>query len=62
MEIEDWLWDIVLEESDESAFWLEVLMEGGLAKETRGADKANQMSATFAQSSITASESLDRRR
>ena len=48
---------VVLEEGDESAFWLEVLTEGGLAKEGRAVDlldEANQLTAIFAASSITA--------
>ena len=48
---------VVLEEADESAFWLEVLTEGGIAKERRAVDlldEANQLTAIFAASSITA--------
>ena len=48
---------VVLEEADESAFWLEVLVEGGIAKAPRAADlldEANQLTTIFAASSITA--------
>jgi len=48
---------IVLEEADESAFWLEIVTEGGLSsylEATRLLDEANQLTAIFAASSITA--------
>jgi four helix bundle protein len=49
--------DVVLEEADESAFWLEILTEGGITRERRAVDlldEANQLTAIFAASSITA--------
>jgi four helix bundle protein len=53
---------IVLEEADESAFWLEVLTESGVTQNAATLmDEANQLSAIFAQSSITARQSLKRR-
>jgi four helix bundle protein len=48
---------VVLEEADESAFWLQIVTEGDLAKEPRAMrllDEANQLTAIFAASSITA--------
>jgi four helix bundle protein len=48
---------VVLEEADESAFWLEILTEGRITKEQRAIDlldEANQLTAIFAASSITA--------
>jgi len=48
-----------LEEADESAFWLEVLIEGGVSTGTMEKnllDEANQLSAIFVASSITATE------
>ena len=48
---------VVLEEADESAFWMEVLTETGISKEPRAIallDEANQLTAIFAASSITA--------
>ena len=48
---------VVLEEADESAFWLEILTEAGVAigKRVYGLlDEANQLTAIFAASSITA--------
>ena len=54
---------VALEEADESGFWLEVLTESGLSPSenaTRLLDEANQLSAIFAQSSITASAALKR--
>ena len=48
---------VVLEEADESAFWMEVLTEGGISNEPRVIvllDEANQLTAIFAASSITA--------
>jgi four helix bundle protein len=54
---------VALEEADESALWLEIIGESGLSKERRVLellDEANQLSAIFASSSITASENLRR--
>jgi four helix bundle protein len=48
---------VVLEEADESAFWLEIVTEGGISIERRAIDlldEANQLTAIFAASSITA--------
>jgi four helix bundle protein len=48
---------IVLEEADESAFWMEIVTEGGLSKQPQAVhllDEANQLTAIFAASSITA--------
>jgi four helix bundle protein len=48
---------IVLEEADESMFWLEVLIEDGLSNGPNAKhllDEANQLTAIFAASSITA--------
>ena len=48
---------VVLEEADESAFWLEIVTEGGLSKAPCAIellDEANQLTAIFAASSITA--------
>jgi four helix bundle protein len=48
---------VVLEEADESAFWLEVLTEGGISNEQLALqllDEANQLTAIFAASTITA--------
>ncbi len=48
---------VVLEEADESAFWLEVVTEGAISKQPRAfelLDEANQLTAIFAASSITA--------
>lgn len=56
---------VALEEADESALWLEILSESGLAqgKEVgRLLDEANQLSAIFAQSRITAIERVKRRK
>jgi four helix bundle protein len=55
--------NVALEEADESAFWLEVLAEGGLASGRRVhelLDEANQLCAILTTSSITATESLHR--
>lgn len=49
--------DVVLEEADESAFWMEVVTEGGLSTQQQAIqllDVANQLTAIFAASSITA--------
>jgi len=54
---------VALEEVDESAFWLEVITEGAIAKDKKAfelLDEASQLSAILAASSITASESLGR--
>ena len=56
---------VALEEADESALWLEILSEGGLAQGTevvRLLDEANQLSAIFAPSRITAIERVKRRK
>jgi len=48
---------VVLEEADEAAFWLEVVTEGAISKHPRAfelLDEANQLTAIFAASSITA--------
>jgi four helix bundle protein len=48
---------VVLEEADESAFWLEVVTESGLStlpEASRLLDEANQLTAIFAASRITA--------
>jgi four helix bundle protein len=48
---------VVLEEADESAFWMEILTEDGIAKGPKAVallDEANQLTAIFAASSITA--------
>ena len=47
---------VVLEEADESAFWLEIVTEGGLSKQPQALvllDEANQLTAIFAASRIT---------
>ena len=54
---------VALEEADESAFWLEVIVEDRMSASPRASallDEANQLSAIFASSSITASEPLKR--
>ena len=56
---------VVLEEADESAFWLEVMTEGKICAEReafRLLDEADQLSAIFAHSRITASARLNRSR
>src|SRR5512147_1719892 len=48
---------VALEEADESAFWLEILVESGMAKAPTAAAllrEADELSAIFAASSITA--------
>src|SRR5262245_65760399 len=55
---------VVLEEADESGFWLEVIAESRIATGKRSfelLEEANQLSAILAQSRITASMSLHRR-
>jgi four helix bundle protein len=54
---------VALEEADESAFWLEVIVEGKIAPGKRAIDlldEADQLSAILAASSITAAEKLRR--
>ena len=49
---------VVLEEADESAFWLEVVTESSLSKQPQAfalLEEANQLTAIFAASRITAS-------
>ncbi len=56
---------VVLEEADESVFWLELLSEAGLVPTKRIADltrEANELVAIFAQSRITASARRTRSR
>lgn len=48
---------VVLEEADESAFWLEVITEGDISRHPGALElleEANQLTAIFAASSITA--------
>jgi hypothetical protein len=48
---------VVLDEADESAFWLEIVTEDGLSKQPPAfqlLDEANQLTAIFAASSIIA--------
>jgi DNA-binding LacI/PurR family transcriptional regulator len=48
---------VVLEEADESAFWLEVVTESEISKKPEALhllDEANQLTAIFAASTITA--------
>jgi four helix bundle protein len=48
---------VVLEEADESAFWLEIVIEGGLSQQPEALallEEANQLTAIFAASRITA--------
>jgi len=54
---------VALEEADESAFWQEIIEEGGFLPSRRVVsllDEANQLTAILASSSITASGPLDR--
>jgi four helix bundle protein len=54
---------VVLEEADESAFWLEILTEGGISTRQQAGDlldEANQLTAIFAASSITSRQRLER--
>jgi hypothetical protein len=56
--------NVALEEADESAFWLEIIVEGGLLADGRILqllDEANQLCAILTASSITATEALNRR-
>ena len=55
--------NVALEEADESAFWLEVLTEGEIVRNQTSLqllDEANQLSAIFAASSLTAIEAEKR--
>jgi len=48
---------VVLEEADEAGFWLEVVTEGDISRQPRAfelLEEANQLTAIFAASSITA--------
>jgi four helix bundle protein len=52
---------VALEEADESALWLEIICEAGIVSSLRPRellDEADQLSAIFAQSRITASQRL----
>ena len=54
---------VALEEADEAAFWLEIIVDGKLSAARRAIellDEANQLSAILAQSSITAGQALGR--
>jgi four helix bundle protein len=56
---------VALEEADESALWLEILIECGLTSSReafRLFDEANQLSAIFAKSRITSIEGMKRRK
>lgn len=56
---------IALEEADESGFWLELVAEGNLSSSKvvyELLEEANQLSAIFAASRITAAEALRRER
>jgi four helix bundle protein len=56
--------NVALEEADESAFWLEIIAEGGLLVDGRVLellDEANQLCAILTASSITATAALNRR-
>ena len=56
---------VALEEADESAFWLEILIESEIAptvKARRLLDEADQLTAIFAQSTLTATENGARAR
>jgi four helix bundle protein len=56
---------VALEEADECVLWLEVITEGKISAARQALDlldEANQLTAIFAQSCITSSESLTRRR
>jgi four helix bundle protein len=53
---------VALEEGDEAAFWLEIVTEGGFSKKPEAMqllDEANQLTAIFAASSITARRNLN---
>jgi four helix bundle protein len=54
---------VVLEEADESAFWLEIIFESRMSTGKRCVEllqEANELSAICARSKMTASESLGR--
>src|SRR5471030_98337 len=54
---------VVLEEADESAFWIEVVIEGGFCRQppaSRLLEEANELTAIFAASSITARRQIGR--
>ena len=54
---------VALGEADEAAFWFEVITEGGICRNKAAfalLDEADQLSAMFAASSITATEALHR--
>ncbi|MGE0703852.1 MAG: four helix bundle protein [Vicinamibacterales bacterium] len=54
---------IALEEADESSLWLELLLEGGIARTTdavRLLGESDQLTAIFAKSRITTLQALDR--
>jgi four helix bundle protein len=54
---------ITEEEADESAYWMEVIIEGGLVKEKQVQpllNEANELTRIFAQSRISASRTLAR--
>jgi four helix bundle protein len=54
---------VALEEADESALWLEILTESRIAESKeayRLLDEADQLSAIFAQSRLTALENLEK--
>jgi len=54
---------VVLEEADESAFWMEVVTEAGLSRQPQAMhllNEARQLTAIFAASSITARNGLKR--
>jgi four helix bundle protein len=56
---------IVLEEADESSFWLELIVQGQLSSNKvvyELLEEANQLSAIFAASRITATEALRHQR
>lgn len=53
---------IALEEADETVYWLELLIEAGVVRETRPqklVKEAEEIVAIFAASRITASNDLD---
>ena len=55
--------NVTLDEADESAFWLEVIVDSDIAtnqESRRLLDEANQLSAIFAASSLTAIEAEKR--
>ena len=55
---------VVLEEADESAFWLEIVTEGEISTKPEALqllDEANQLTAIFAASSITVRARINRK-